>query len=86
MATYDSLFDALGLREWCDAGATDGPMTMAELLAQSQGKEELETPWYDIPFPSLDNLHESCNAIDRTRDMTNALEQFFLDIELKPRR
>lgn len=81
MATYDTLFDSLGLREWCDAGASDGPMTMAELLAKSQGKEELETPWYEIPFPSLDNLHESCGAIDRTRDMTNGLEQFFLSIK-----
>jgi glycine betaine/proline transport system permease protein len=81
MATYDSLFDTLGLRDWCDEGATEGPMSMAQLLAQSQGKEELETPWYEVPFPSLDNLHESCNAIDRTRDMTNGLEQFFLDIK-----
>lgn len=81
MAFYDSLFDFLGLRDWCDTDATEGPMTMAELLAKSQGKEQLERAWHDIPFPSLDNLHESCKAIDRTRDMTNGLEQNFLDIK-----
>ena len=81
MAFYDSVFNLLGLREWCDAGKTDGPMSMSQLLAASKGKDSLETPWYDIPFPSLDNLHESCGAIDRTRDMTNGLEQYFLDIK-----
>ncbi len=81
MAFYDSLFDMLGLRDWCDAGATDGPMTMAELLAKNQGKEQIERAWHDIPFPSLDNLHESCNAIERTRDMTNGVEQYFLEIK-----
>ncbi len=60
MAFYDPLFNALGLRKWCDAGASDGPMTMSELLAKNQGKEQLDRAWYDIPFPSLDNLHQSC--------------------------
>ena len=56
-------------------------MSMADLLAQSQGKEALEKVWYDIPFPSLDNLHEACGAIDRTRDMTSGLEKYFLSIK-----
>ena len=81
MAFYDSVFNVLGLREWCDASKTDGPMSMSQLLAASKGKDSLETPWYDIPFPSLDNLHESCGAIDRTRDMTNGLEQYFLSVK-----
>jgi glycine betaine/proline transport system permease protein len=81
MASYDSVFNALGLREWCDASKTEGPMSMAQLLASNQGKVTLEKPWYDIPFPSLDNLHESCKSIDRTRDMTNGLERYFLDIK-----
>ena len=80
MATYDGVFDALGLREWCDAGASDGPMSMAALLAKAKGGD-VETPWYTIPFPSLDNLHESCDAIARTRDMTSGVEQIFLDIK-----
>lgn len=80
MATYDGLFDALGLREWCDTGATDGPMTMAALLAKAKGSD-VETPWYELPFPSLDNLHASCDAIARTRDMTSGVEQVFLDVK-----
>lgn len=81
MAFYDSVFNVLGLREWCDAEKTDGPMSMAQLLAKSQGKENIETPWYEIPFPSLDNLHEACGAIDQTRDMTSGLEKYFLSIK-----
>lgn len=81
MAFYDSVFNVLGLREWCDADKTDGPMSMAQLLAASKGKDSVERAWYDIPFPSLDNLHEACGTIDRTRDMTNGLERYFLDIK-----
>ena len=81
MAFYDSIFNVLGLREWCDVDKTDGPMSMAQLLAASKGKTEVETAWYDIPFPSLDNLNESCGAIDRTRDMTSGLENYFLSIK-----
>ena len=81
MAFYDSLFNVLGLREWCDVDKTDGPMSMAQLLAASKGKTDVETPWYDIPFPSLDNLNASCGAIDRTRDMTSGLENYFLSIK-----
>ncbi|MES9904242.1 MAG: ABC transporter permease subunit [Sedimenticola sp.] len=81
MAAYDAVFNTLGLRDWCDSGTTEGPMTMSQLLAKSQGKDELDRAWHDIPFPSLDTLHESCGAIDRTRDMTNGLERYFLDIK-----
>ncbi|MEH6580236.1 MAG: ABC transporter permease subunit [Amphritea sp.] len=81
MAFYDSLFDSLGLSEWCGTDAKGGPMTMAELLAKSKGAEQAEIAPWDIPFPSLDNLHASCNAIPRTRDMTSGVEQFFLDIK-----
>ena len=80
MAFYDGLFDALGMGDWCATGSTEGPMTMAQLLAKSKGGA-LETPWWEIPFPSLDNLHESCKAIARTRDMTGGVEQIFLDIK-----
>ncbi|MDG2286504.1 MAG: ABC transporter permease subunit [Alphaproteobacteria bacterium] len=80
MAFYDGLFDALGMRDWCNDGTADGPMTMAQLLAKSKGGAT-ETPWWEIPFPSLDNLHESCKAIARTRDMTGGVEQLFLDVK-----
>ena len=83
MAFYDSLFNVLGLREWCDSTETakEAPKSMAELLANAAGKDTVELPWYEIPFPSLDNLNKACGSIDRTRDMTSGLEQFFLDIK-----
>lgn len=80
MAYYDKIFDGLGWREWCDAGKTDGPTSMADLLAIAKGGE-VDTDWWDIPFPSLNNLHDSCNALSRTNDMTSGVEQFFLDIK-----
>lgn len=49
-------------------------------MAQAKGSE-IETPWWDVPFPSLDNFYASCNAIPRTRDMTNGVEQAFLNIK-----
>lgn len=80
MTFYSGLFDALGLRGWCDAEATEGPMTMAQLLARSRGADEVTTPWWNPPFPSLDALHQACNAVPRTRDLTSGLEQLFLDV------
>ena len=35
MAFYDGLFNALGLREWCDKTVSDAPMSMADLLKQN---------------------------------------------------
>ena len=52
MATFDGFFDTFGLRGWCGEGKTDGPMTMAELLAKAKGSAE-ETAWWDVPFPCL---------------------------------
>ncbi|OSP54419.1 proline/glycine betaine ABC transporter permease [Pseudoruegeria sp. SK021] len=86
MAFYDGVFDSLGLRSWCDAGANDGPMTMAQLLQKKSGvtpevAATQSTPLMDTPFPSLDSLHEACNSIPRTRDMTEAVELSFLSIK-----
>ena len=64
MARYDFIFDGLGLREWCDTDKTDGPMSMAQLLAAAQGKEG-EVTSGGLPFPSLDELHESCAKLDK---------------------
>ena len=80
MAFYDGFFDVFGMRDWCDASSNEGPMTMAQLLAKNKGAEA-EVPWWEIPFPSLDNLHGSCKAIARTRDMTSGVEQLFLDVK-----
>ncbi|CUH39577.1 Glycine betaine transport system permease protein OpuAB [Jannaschia seosinensis] len=87
MATYDGLFEALGLGDWCGGGATGGPMTMAELLARAQGggtpdgAAEPAVPLLETPFPSLDALNQACGAIPRSRDMTRGVEQGFLAIK-----
>ena len=81
MAFYDSMFDSLGLKGWCGTSQQDGPMTMAQLLAKSKASEEVNISAWNTPFPSLDNLHASCSAIPRTRDMTSGVEQFFLQIK-----
>ena len=83
MAAYDGLFNSLGLREWCDQGIAAGgdkPMSMAELMARANA-QQVDAPWWDVPFPSLDNLNKACDAFPRTRDMTSGVEQIFLDVK-----
>ena len=75
MAFYDGLFETLGLSDWCGAGSSSAPMSMADLLAQSSGKE---TDGEVFPFPSLDNLNESCPGIFQSRDVTKGIEDGFL--------
>jgi len=81
MAFYDNLFNWLGLREWCDAGGSTGPMSMDELLKKSSGAAEGQS-LLDAPFPSLDALHDACTAMPRTRDFTTAIEDGFLYIRV----
>ncbi len=81
MAAYEVVFDSIGLREWCDGGATGGPMTMADLLAQADGGVEAETSFWQIPFPSLDVLHEACGAIPRSRDYVQGVENTFYAVK-----
>lgn len=77
MAFYDGLFNALGLRDWCDQDKADAPMSMAQLLARnSGGANSPDAPF--LPFPSLDNLHQSCAKIFQTRDFTAWIETSFL--------
>lgn len=75
MAFYDGLFKTLGLSDWCDSGESSAPMSMADLLAQNSG-EEASGPFF--PFPSLDNLNESCSNIIQSRDVTKGIEDGFL--------
>ncbi len=75
MAFYDGLFNALGLEGWCGEGASSAPMSMADLLAKSSGEE---TKGEFFPFPSLDNLNESCPGIIQSRDVTKGIENGFL--------
>ena len=75
MAFYDGVFKALGLSDWCGTEKSDAPMSMADLLAKSSGKE---TKGEFFPFPSLDNLNESCSGIIQSRDVTKGIENGFL--------
>lgn len=79
MATYDFVFEALGLKEACgtDKG---GLSSMADLMGQATGGK-VEVSLWDTPFPSLDVLHEACPAIPQSRDLTLGLEQGFLAIK-----
>lgn len=84
MAFYDGLFNALGLTEWCGGSDADAPLSMADLLAKTSSDGEAASgPFF--PFPSLDNLNESCASIAQSRDVTKGLENGFLGIrdELK---
>ncbi|SHK20329.1 glycine betaine/proline transport system permease protein [Marinobacter antarcticus] len=81
MATYDSLFSALGLKDWCADGKEDGPMSMADLLTKAQGKDAVPDSLWDLPFPSMDALNESCAAFPQSRELTKGLEQGFLAIK-----
>ena len=75
MSFYDGLFETFGLSNWCQSGASKAPMSMADLLAKTDGNAE-QGPAF--PFPSLDNLNESCGSISQTRDVTKGIEEAFL--------
>ena len=77
MAFYDGLFDALGLRDWCDQGEDAGPMSMADLL-NANNANATDPNAQAFPFPSLDNLHEVCGSIMQTRDFTSGIKEAFL--------
>ncbi|MDI9244169.1 ABC transporter permease subunit [Marinobacter sp. CHS3-4] len=81
MATYDFLFSSLGLEEWCSEGKSDAPMTMGALLNKSKGTETEETSIWELPFPSMDALNESCAAFPKSRELTKGLEEGFLAIK-----
>ena len=76
MATYDFVFDGMGLRDWCDSGEDGGTMSMADLLAQG-GLGEESSVW-TLPFPSLDELNKACENITQSRDVTKGVENGFL--------
>jgi len=81
MATYDFVFRALGLEEWCKQDSGDSaPMSMDALVAQSSGEEQSVSIW-ELPFPSMDSLNESCAAFPQSRNVTLGLEQGFLNVK-----
>ena len=77
MAFYDGFFDTLGLSEWCGGASKDSLVSMSDLLAKAGGDEAAKNgPVF--PFPSLDNLNESCSSIAQSRDVTKGIEEGFL--------
>ncbi|MGR3473757.1 MAG: ABC transporter permease, partial [Sulfitobacter sp.] len=68
-----------GLRGWCGDDQGGGLSSMADLMGQAGG--DTDTTLWDTPFPSLDALHDSCDAIPQSRDLTQGLEQGFLAIK-----
>ena len=82
MATYDFVFDGLGLRNWCGKSGGDGgeTMSMAQLLTQTSGNDDDASLW-ETPFPSMDALHEACPSFAQSRDLTTGLEEGFLSIK-----
>ncbi len=83
MATYDSVFSALGLKEWCESGAekASGPVSMADLIAQNAGTDVPAPSIWELPFPSMDRLHEACSAFPQSRALTKGIENGFLAIK-----
>ena len=73
MAGYAAVFDAIGLRDWCDEDKKPSLLSLSKLKGE-------QPEWYDVKFPSLDNLNEACAKIPQTRDMTAGLEEGFLAI------
>ena len=83
MATYDSVFSVLGLKEWCESGPekASGPTSLADLIAKNSGTEAAAPSIWEMPFPSMDQLHESCPAFPQSRALTKGIENGFLDIK-----
>ena len=77
MAFYDGLFNAFGLREWCDASAGSAKMTMASLLAKTNPDAADEGPLF--PFPSMDELYKACPSFPQSREFTAGVEEAFLN-------
>jgi glycine betaine/proline transport system permease protein len=82
MATYDWLFGALGLKDWCGASGARAPTSLADLAAQSRGEtgDEAFDPW-SVPFPSMDALNDACPAFPQSRELTLGLEEGFLNVK-----
>lgn len=81
MAVYDPLFSGLGLSDWCSANESSAPMSMADLMNQSSGADEGGVSAWDFPFPSMDALNDACGSIPQSRNLTQGLEQGFLNIQ-----
>jgi glycine betaine/proline transport system permease protein len=82
MATYDFIFNGLGLRNWCGESGGNGEemMSMAQLMADTSGDTAAPTVW-ETPFPSMDALHEACPGFPQSRELTSGIEDGFLSVK-----
>ena len=71
MLSFADIFDSFGLRGWCDESKANSLMSLSQLRGDV-------IKWWELPFPSLDNLHKACSAVPQTRDLTASLETGFL--------
>ena len=71
MVAFEKFFSVVGLSEWCSTGEKQTLLNLNSLKNQTQS-------WWEIPFPSLDNLHKACSAIPQSKDLTASLEDGFL--------
>jgi glycine betaine/proline transport system permease protein len=55
-------------------------MSMDELLAQGGGEQTAPSVW-ELPFPSMDALNDACAAFPQSRELTQGLEQGFLNVK-----
>lgn len=77
MASYDFVFDSIGLRHWCEKdGVSSSPLSLTELLARNSSQNA--NSYLDLPFPSLNELNKACGQIIKSRDVTKWVEDGFL--------
>ncbi|GGD28303.1 ABC transporter permease [Sinisalibacter lacisalsi] len=81
MATYDFLFSALGLQDWCESSGTTGPISLSALRDSARGETAADVSIWDLPFPSMDALNAACQSFPRSRELTLGLERGFLSIK-----
>ncbi len=83
MATYEMVFSALGLEGRCAASEdqTEGPTSLADLISQNNGGAAEGPSFWELPFPSMDELHEACAAFPQSRVLTKGIERAFLGIK-----
>ena len=73
MLSFADIFDSFGLRDWCDESKAKSLISLSQLRGDI-------IEWWELSFPSLDNLHKACSAIPQTRDLTASLETGFLAV------
>ena len=82
MASYDFIFNGLGLREWCDAGGGGGSLSLADLASQAKGEDaDAGASIWNFPLPSMNAFNEACGSFPKSREVTKGLEDGFLAIK-----